>query len=153
MKKANLILAALVIFIAGMTGGVALSDLRWKNRVRKERERRDLVSSPLGYRLEFLRRVQRELNLTPDQQARIEDHIRRSQDRFRTLWQPVAPEVRSEMEEVRSRIRAELTPEQRERFDRMLRERPRRGEVQGGRAGDPPRAGRPSRNAAETEKP
>lgn len=136
VKAAKLILAALVLFLAGVAGGSALSDLRWKSRVRAERDRREVLASPMGYRLEFLRRAQRELNLTSEQQGRIETYIRDGQERFRKLWEPVAPQVRTEMEAVRERIRAELTPEQQRKFDRMLRERWKRAEGRERRTGE-----------------
>lgn len=147
MKVAKLILAALVLFLAGVAGGIALSDLRWKSRVRAERNRREVLASPMGYRLEFLRRAQRELNLTAEQQGRIEKHIQDGQERFRQLWEPVAPQVRTEMESVRERIRAELTPAQQQKFERMLKERWRRGNDR--RAGDGASTNRTARGLPE----
>lgn len=147
MKAAKLIFAALILFLAGVAGGMALSDLRWKSRVRAERDRREVLASPMGYRLEFLRRAQRELNLTPEQQIRIENHIRDGQERFRQLWEPVAPQVRTEMDSVRERIRAELTPEQQQQFERMIRERWKRAGDRRAGAGTP--TNRPSRGSPE----
>ncbi len=136
MKSAKLIFAAAVIFAAGLAGGVALTDLRYKARARTERTRPDLVSSPIWYRLEFLKRVHRELELSPEQRSRIEGFIGESQERFRALWEPVAPQVRAELESVRNRIRAELSPGQQEKFDRMMKERPRRLEGRDHRPGE-----------------
>jgi len=76
--------------------------------------------------MEFLNRVQRELNLTPVQRERIEKIISEGQVRTKELWEPVAKQMRQEMQQVRERIRAELNPEQRLRFEELLKQRPPR---------------------------
>lgn len=82
-------------------------------------------------RMEFLLRATRELNLSPEQRVRIEQHIRESQERIRRLWDSIQPQLRREMAEARERIQQELTPEQRRAFDRLLRRET------GRRAGEP----------------
>jgi len=77
-------------------------------------------------RMEFLLRATRELKLTPEQRARIEQHIRESQERIRRLWDSVQPQLRQELAEARERIRQELTPEQRRVFEQLLRREPGR---------------------------
>jgi hypothetical protein len=133
VKSYQLIIAALVIFLAGMVAGGAVAGLRTKARAqsekaRAERTRRELALSPMGSRLEFLRRVQKEIDLTPEQRTRIEGFVQEAQERFRHLWEPVAPQVRTEFEALRKRIRAELSPAQQERFDQLIKERSRRPE-------------------------
>src|SRR5262245_49196416 len=64
-------------------------------------------------RMELLNRVQQELNLNPDQRARIEKIISEGQTRTKELLEPVAKQMRQEMQQAREKIRAELTPEQR----------------------------------------
>ncbi|MCX7865539.1 hypothetical protein [Limisphaera sp. VF-2] len=89
-------------------------------------------------RMEFLLRATRELNLSPEQRARIEQHIRESQERIRQLWDSIQPQLRREVAEARERIQQELTPEQRRAFERLLRREPgRRAEEPG--AAPPPR--------------
>ncbi|HAB19817.1 MAG TPA: hypothetical protein PLX89_13955 [Verrucomicrobiota bacterium] len=128
MKAAKLFLAALVIFLAGMAGGSAVSGLRTKGQGQSEREPREAVPSPMSYRIDFLRRVQKELKLSDEQKGRIDGYVRESQERLRLLWEPMAPKARAEFDSLREKIRSELNPEQRERFDQTLRERSRRGE-------------------------
>ena len=82
--------------------------------------------------MEFLNRVQRELNLTPGQRGRIEKIISDGQARTKELWEPVAKQMRQEMQQVREKIRAELTPEQRRRFEELLKQLPPR------KPGEPP---------------
>ena len=78
-----------------------------------------------GMRLEFLRRAERELNLTPDQREQIDQILRTSQERTKTLMEPVAPKMREEVQQTRVEFRAVLTPEQRERFDQMVKQQQR----------------------------
>lgn len=73
-------------------------------------------------RLEFLRRAQRDLDLTPEQRQRIEGYVKDSQEQIRRLWEPMAPRAKAEMDELRQRIRGELSEAQRERFDQALAE-------------------------------
>lgn len=136
-KGLRIALVAAVIFSSGLAAGHSLSGLRAKavgrqNRFRADGERRggpaSLAPGPMGQRLEFLRRAQQELDLSPDQRARVEAHLDASQERIRKLWEPVPPQVRAESEALKGRIRAELTPDQIERFNRLVKSRNRRGD-------------------------
>jgi Spy/CpxP family protein refolding chaperone len=78
---------------------------------------------------DLLRRMDRELALTPDQHAQIEKFMTGSQERTQHLWEPIAQEMNKETVQVCDEIREVLTPEQRTKFDTLLR--PRRGEGPG----------------------
>lgn len=67
-------------------------------------------------------RVQKELDLTPDQRARIEKIICDGQERIRDLWYEVAPDIRDEYEDVKKNLCGVLTPEQNKRFDELMRQ-------------------------------
>ena len=69
--------------------------------------------------------MERDLNLTPDQKQRIDGILAESQERTRTLMEPVAPQVRDELQKARDLFRAELTPAQREHFDAMIKQQQR----------------------------
>lgn len=81
-------------------------------------------------RPEFLRRIKKALNLTPDQSDKIAKIMKDSQERSRPLWELIAPRMRQEVKRVREEIRDVLTPEQQEKFDELLK-RPRRQANQG----------------------
>ncbi|MBI3192358.1 MAG: hypothetical protein HYZ36_06810, partial [Pedosphaera parvula] len=68
----------------------------------------------------YLQRVGKDLNLTPDQTKRIEVVISESQKRTKELSDAMAPKIREEVRRARDRMRAELTPEQRARYDRLV---------------------------------
>lgn len=77
--------------------------------------------SPGGLRLDFLRRVQRDLNLTADQHEQIDKLLKESQERSRIIMEPVAPQIREELARTRDEFRKILTPEQRDHFDDLLK--------------------------------
>jgi Spy/CpxP family protein refolding chaperone len=72
-------------------------------------------------RLDFLRRVQRDLNLTADQHEQVDKLLKESQERSRKIMEPVASQIRDELATTREEFRKILTPEQRERFDDLLK--------------------------------
>lgn len=80
-------------------------------------------------RIEFLRRIEKHLDLTPVQRERIEKIMRDSQERTKPLWDQLSPKLRDELKQVREAIRAELSPEQQKTFEKLIKPRtPRRPE-------------------------
>jgi Spy/CpxP family protein refolding chaperone len=67
-----------------------------------------------GGRMEFLRRLQGELELTAEQREHIEELIKQSQERAKK-------HAREEWIRVRDEFRTVLTPEQQARFDLLLK--------------------------------
>jgi len=134
----KVILSTLVIFIAGVvTGGLLVST---SIRIAQIRPRltnnngqggaaaaggmRPMAANPWQTRnMDLLRRMDRELDLTPDQRPHIEKIITASQDRLAAIWKPVAPQMNREMQAVRIEIRAELTPDQQKKFDGFAKPR------------------------------
>ena len=128
------ILAALVIFAAGVvTGGLTVN-------LRKQPAAKKPVAMPReGQLRELSRRMQAELDLTPEQRERIEAIIHDSQERVKMLRDEIG---QKEFREMRQKIRSELTPEQRKKFAEIMQrhdERNKRDE----------RTGRPSPPPAE----
>ena len=108
--------------------------------------------SASGVKIEFLRRMERDLSLSSEQRERIDVILTESQERTRKLMEPVAPQLREELQQTKERFRAALTPPQREAFDAMLKQqqRPREqrhpaGRVPEGSSPQPP-SGEPLRN-------
>jgi Spy/CpxP family protein refolding chaperone len=80
-------------------------------------------------RPEFLRRMQKQLDLSPAQRDEIAKIMKDSQDRSRPLWEEIAPQMRAEVKRVRQEIRAVLTPGQQTKFDELLKSRQRKAEA------------------------
>ena len=148
----KVVLATTVIFGAGViVGGVLISQPdRAKERHRRQPgaglpswhpQRKDFVQSAVrelqpsldGRRMDFVLSVHRELKLTPEQHERVEKIVREGQEQTKALWEGIAPNLRKEIQDVKDKIRAELTPEQEARFEELLKQRtPRRPEETGG---------------------
>jgi hypothetical protein len=71
----------------------------------------------------MLQRLQRDLALSPEQSARIDVILQEGRKRTRQLWEQVSPQMREETRLVRESIQAELTPEQRVKYDESLKRR------------------------------
>ncbi len=122
----------MVIFGTGVvTGGLLVrhSELGRIQRVQRPASptRPVVAPTPGVVRLEFLRRVQRELDLSPEQRERIDKLLKESQERSKKIMEPVAPDLRQEFQRTKAEFREVLRPDQRERFEEMLKhpQRPR----------------------------
>jgi hypothetical protein len=73
---------------------------------------------------ELVRRMERELDLTPVQNQQIETIIVAGQERMKILWKPIAPQMNHEMQFVNSQIREVLTADQQKKFDEIAKTRP-----------------------------
>ena len=124
MSPWRVILATLVIFISGLlTGGVAVRYLGLPREAQAPRSPDDLSIRPQMLRDEFVRQMQRELDLSPEQKERISRTVHESQERIRVHYDRIAPEVREELRRTREGMRAELTPGQDRQFEEFLRKR------------------------------
>lgn len=73
---------------------------------------------------DFLDRLDTELKLTPEQHTQVEKIITDGQQHAAQIWSTVAPQIREEVRTAREQIRATLTPEQRVRFEELMKMRP-----------------------------
>lgn len=163
------ILAALVIFATGViTGGLLVSHadhVSQKGRRPAPREvnrpaanpgpvanPRDPQARPLPAPFqnrvprviseEFIRKLDTEMELTSGQRTRVREIIAEGQARNKESWDRIAPELRREMVETQKRIREILTPEQRAKFEELMKQsRPanRRPNEEPGQPGNRPR--------------
>jgi hypothetical protein len=82
----------------------------------------------------IVERLDRELKLTPEQERKVSGIVAEHGRRMEGIWANVRPQMRSEIEAANSEIAAVLTPEQRERFDKLkMRLGPRGGPRRGPR--------------------
>jgi len=127
----KVILATVVIFVAGVvTGGLVVRhSAQAPAPVRPHDAGAARLAPPYsagGLRLEFLRRAERELRLNPDQREHIDKILQASQERTRKLMEPVAPELRAELERTKDEFLEVLTPEQRTRFEVLVKKQQQR---------------------------
>ena len=134
MNTWKVILAALVIFGAGfVTGNVASKLSQITKIVANSSNSTTTVARaptrpgqpPLSLeqlrKVELMGRVQKDLDLSPEQHARIEKIIEDSQGRIRDLWDQVAPDIHDEYDDVQKKVCQELSPEQKKTFDDLMK--------------------------------
>ena len=160
MKAWQVILATMVIFGAGVvTGGLFVKHV---GHVQNPHPPANAAphNAPAPWhlqRVEFIRRLEKQLDLSPDQRKRVEDIMRESQERTKPLWEGIGPQLREELKNVREQIRAELTPQQQKKFDEELLKSRSFGKLEGSPASeehrhrDPSSGGR-SRRSSPTKR-
>jgi hypothetical protein len=117
----------MVIFAAGVvTGGMVSWRIQRANFILRQRAARLAQPvSPGGLRFEFLRRAERELDLSPEQRERIDQVLKESQERTRKIMEPISPHLRQELKRTKEEFRAVLTTEQQQKFDELIKMQPR----------------------------
>ena len=81
---------------------------------------------PPPLRHEYVTYLAQELQMSPQQRVAISNLVHESQERVRTLYDFIGPDLREEIRLTREEIRALLTPEQQRKFDELPRKLPRR---------------------------
>ncbi len=110
-------LAVLAVFVAGFLCGAVTDHLA---RVRLPRHPPD---GPAGVAGMIVRRLDRELHLTPAQRTQIEAAAARARAEATRLMEPTMPQMTAVFERLRNETRAALDAEQRRRFDRLVEQR------------------------------
>ena len=124
-SKGMALLFLLGAFVAGIAIGFA-ADRAMKHDRRGDRSR--------GSRSQ-VERMARDLNLTPAQRVQVDSIIEGRRKQMRQLFAPIRPQMDSLMalgkvigDSTHEQLRRVLTPEQREKFDRMHAESRKRGD-------------------------
>lgn len=154
MKVWKVILATLVIFSAGVFAGVKIAEMRhanframfherWQHEsperppmvanspsaaVGTNRPPLDMPSRRGPFRnmgRDFMERIDRELQLAPEQRKRIETILDESRKQTREIWSKIEPEMREEMKKSRELIREVLRSDQNQHFDELMKHAPR----------------------------
>jgi hypothetical protein len=96
-----------VVFVIGALTGLALDRARG-SRHPEPPPRQELPAE-----------MRRALDLTPDQERRIERILKDNSGRAKDLMDRIMPQLQALKDTIRAEVRAELTPEQQEIFDRF----------------------------------
>jgi Spy/CpxP family protein refolding chaperone len=124
----RIILATMVIFGTGvLTGGLLVGHYRPEHIAARPANPggpgKTAPAQPTtagGMRVEFLRRMSRDLDLSPDQHAQVDKILRDSQERTKKI---MSPYLREETDRTSKEFRDVLTAEQRTRFDDLLKQK------------------------------
>ena len=141
MKIFKVILATLIIFGTGVvTGGLMVANVyqRVPAPASAPQVQRPVAYPPVPFhemqRVEFVHRLDKQLELTHEQRESVAAIMKESNQRTKVMWEPLAPAMRDEVKQVREKIRSVLTPEQRKKFDKdtTMKNRPRKeGKMEG----------------------
>lgn len=125
MNTWKVILATMVIFGTGViTGGIVVDRVAQRSRPHHAPGVKP-SGSPGGTRVDFLKKAERELDLSTQQREQADKLISSSQERIKKMMEPVNPKIREELQRTRDEFRALLTPEQQTRFDEMVKQQQR----------------------------
>lgn len=81
-------------------------------------------------RVEFLRRMERELDLTPQQREPVDRILKDGQERTKKVMEAIEPRRREEYRKTVEAFRAVLTPAQRDRLDAIIKQQQQRAREQ-----------------------
>jgi Spy/CpxP family protein refolding chaperone len=118
MKKSVAFIAVLGLFLLGIVIGGLAMHLVQANRFVQPPDR------PMGSGMQnplFQERLHRRLDLTVEQEKEMAEILRRARDEGRRIHEEMLPRVHELIEATQEEMRQILTPEQRERFDEILR--------------------------------
>src|SRR5687768_18004543 len=131
MRLAGMALLA-VTFAVGMLAGTAFG------RVLSAREPDPAAAAAECEQKRGPHHIFDELDLTPEQRARIDGIMARRRERTDSLWQTDGTRIRAAVDSTRAEIRAVLTPDQATEYDRLRAEheekKRREREAAGGKA-------------------
>ncbi len=101
--------ALVVTFVVGIVVGVTGDRIvLWR---RPDRMLRPPVTSFM------VKRLDQQLNLTPQQEVEVTRILQKHQERMSAVWSNIHPQLRNEIEVTNVEIRRVLTPEQRAKFE------------------------------------
>ena len=157
MNAWKIVLATLVIFIAGIITGASLvkfaqnrggrmnarpqpefkqpnnlgrpenpnrrNDPEFANQQPGGRPSEQPGQQPGLLNRQFVLGLDRQLKLTSEQRDKVEKLMVEGQERIRQMRSKLEPEMRKEMQSVNEQIKTILTPEQREQFERIMKQR------------------------------
>jgi Spy/CpxP family protein refolding chaperone len=122
VKAWKVILPTVVIFGAGaLAGGLFVN-----YRTAKPAPPKPPVPW-ISFQERFQARLTAKLDLAPDQTNRLHKIFTESNERMRILWGLIGPELEKERQEVHASILTVLNPEQRTKYEEMLKQPPYRG--------------------------
>ncbi len=118
MNRLKVWLVISLIFCAGFAAGVLVTKTVTRRIIRTA------LAHPEFVRERIERSLDRELGLDSRQRAEVHEIMVRSHEQLKDLRRGFQPRVRSLLAETRNAIAAVLTPEQRQRFEKLLAKRP-----------------------------
>ncbi|MCX7871800.1 MAG: hypothetical protein N2487_00785 [Verrucomicrobiae bacterium] len=149
MKAWKIILAAFVIFVAGAVTGAII----YTQFIHKKESASRPPGSPNIPRPDFAKWLGNKLQLTKEQEEKIEQILLDSHERLKPLRELIDPLMQDEVKRVKEEILKVLTPEQQQKYEDLFKWRPpRRPEGRPQTEGGPPGGGKPPEMRIPDEK-
>jgi len=123
MKRWKLISGLLLVFVLGVLAGAFGTRVYLKDRF--ERLRKD----PKARQAFIMRKLSKELSLTPEQKIKIGKIVEQVGDRRREYYRKNRPEIKKIMDEGFAQIKKELTNDQQKKLDELRAEFEKRREA------------------------
>lgn len=151
MSPWKVILATLVIFACGVaTGGFLFrKPAPLPASAPPQAAAQNPPAGPIQQQKDFLKRIDRHLDLTSQQKERVEVLLKESQERTKQIRDRISPAIKAEIKRFRDEVRAELTAEQQAKFDEATKPKAPRKQTA---SNAPPAEPRSSTPATEPDK-
>jgi hypothetical protein len=121
------ILAVLVIFTAGAaTGGFVVRT--YAPRIVTRTHVTPALPISFEKRMEYVDKLDKEIQLTGEQRKKVENIIAASQARIKDVWRDCEPQLKEEYRRTRKEISEILSPEQQEKMKHFRKDRENRSE-------------------------
>jgi len=118
MKRLRPWIVIVLVFVAGVIVGVGGTRFAVKKIIDQAMQRPEIVAAKIE------KDLTRELKLTEEQKPKLHDIITRGHEELQQLRGEFQPRLRQVLKRSEREIRAMLTDDQRDRFDRMLKKKP-----------------------------
>lgn len=122
MKRWQALVALAGLFVVGVVAGALGAHLYYARALDRPPAPPPFFAGRIGPRLE------RHLDLTPEQRVELRQVLEETRREAEAMRREMGPRMREVMEHNEQRIRALLTPEQRDRFDELRRRQRRRSD-------------------------
>lgn len=104
----------IIVFAAGVAGGILLDKYVISKQPEKARKKRSSVHFPT------LDMMAQELSLTPEQQEQIREIFRNNEERFKTLRKQIDERFKAIRAQLKEEIKSVLNDEQKIKFEAMI---------------------------------
>ncbi len=109
-----IVLSLIIVFAAGVLGGVLLEQQLARNKIKKKMERRSPVRFPT------LEMMAEELSLSSEQQEKIREIFRNTEERMKELNSSFRKQFSSLRSQLKDNIKSVLSEEQAQKFEAMI---------------------------------
>ena len=121
MKKWRSVMSIVFIFLLGALAGALLT-----HRVYQQRVAGIFRGEPSSMQEVIVNKLSRDLHLESTQVGQLRTIVKETQEEVRKVRQQVKPQIEEILARSQNRVRAILSPVQREKFEKIIAERDRR---------------------------